>query len=57
MIGNIMYNLYYYKTLVTSFIFPQSSAVSAYKLFETPKYPPKMPEWEKQFEESSKFNL
>ena len=55
--GKLLYNLYYYKTLISSFIFPQSSAVSAYKLFETPKYPPKIPEWEKQFEESNKFQI
>ena len=55
--NKILYNLYYYKTLVTSYFFPQSSASSAYKLFETPKYPPKIPEWEKEFENSNKFNI
>jgi hypothetical protein len=53
----LLYNLFYYKTLITSFIFPQSSAISAYKLFETPKYPPRVPEWEKEFEKENKFNI
>jgi len=53
----ILYNLFYYKTLINSFVFPQSFADTAYKLFETPKLPPKVPEWEKEFEKENKFNI
>jgi len=55
--NRLLYNLYYNKTLVTSFVFPQSYAVTAYKLFETPRLPPKVPEWEKEFEKEHEFNI
>jgi len=57
MINKILYNLFYYKTLIQSFLFPKSFAVTAYKLFETPKLPPKIPQWEKDFEKENEFNI
>jgi len=53
----ILYNLFYYKNLIHSFIAPQSFASIAYKLFETPKIPAVVPEWEKEFEKDHPFNI
>lgn len=53
----ILYNLFYYKTLITSFIAPESSAYKAYSLFETPKLPPKVPQWEIEFDKTEPYNL
>jgi len=57
LIQKLLYNIFYYKTLITSFLFPKSFSVTAYKLFETPKLPPKVPQWEKDFEKEKKFNI
>jgi len=51
-----MYNLFYYKTLVSSFVAPQSSAQTAFKLMTTAP-PKKEPEWEVEFEKNVPFNI
>jgi len=56
MSGKLMYNLFYYKTLVTSFLAPQCSAKTALKLMTTAP-PKKEPEWEVEFEKSVPYNV
>lgn len=54
---SILNKTIYYKNFINSFLFPKSFAVKTYKLFETPKYPQKIPDWEKEFEKKNKFNI
>ena len=56
MAGNLMYNLFYYKTMITSFVVPQSSAKTAFKLMTTAP-PKKEPEWEVEFEKDVPYNI
>eukprot|EP00833_Pecoramyces_ruminatium_P012674 jgi/Orpsp1_1/1186706/evm.model.d7180000052661.1 len=52
----LMYNLFYYKTLVSSFIAPRTLADTAFKLITTAP-PKKEPEWEKEFEKGTSYNV
>jgi len=55
--SQLLYNLFYYKTLVTSYVAPQSSASKALELFAKPTYPKKDPEWEIEFEKEVPHNI
>jgi len=55
--ATLLYNLFYYKTLATSFIAPVSSADKALQLFAKPIYPKKEPEWEIEFEKEVPHNV
>ncbi|ORX75055.1 alpha/beta-hydrolase [Anaeromyces robustus] len=57
MTSKLLYDLFYYKTLITSFIAPKSSAAKALELYTTAPPSKKEPEWEIEFEKNVPYQI
>jgi len=55
--SKLLYNLFYYKTLTTSFIAPQLAVGQAFKLYTSAPPMNKIPEWEVEFEKNVPYNV
>jgi len=56
-ISKLLYDMFYYKTLVTSFIAPQSSAEKAFQMYTSAPPAKADPQWEVEFEKKVPYNI